>query len=197
MALRRERLIQLLEESIRLVQLPKNDFMWSSWEDGAGATQEIERYLVRACEGSFDASSVGSIFLPTGPMQEVAESSGWGGRFLVLADRFDRLGGNRESCGCFDEPIPMVNAEKAGEMANAEFFVDRCAACGMAWCKSLEEVEGISGSGRWAQFPLWTLADPINMKDVRDEFERMDWQFFGGSYYGGNSGAVCIRFSVA
>jgi hypothetical protein len=29
------------------------------------------------------------LFAPTGPIQEVSLSSGWGGEFLALAERFD------------------------------------------------------------------------------------------------------------
>jgi hypothetical protein len=36
-----------------------------------------------------DALTMQVIFAPTGPMQEVSMSSGWGNRFLGLAEEFD------------------------------------------------------------------------------------------------------------
>ena len=37
------------------------------------------------------------LFAPTGPMQKVCTSSGWGNDFLALADRFDAAMGKLES----------------------------------------------------------------------------------------------------
>ena len=59
-------LLAVMLEARRLIARPENDFTWSSFIDQEAA-----------------------LFLPTGPIQEVSLSSGWGDEFVALADRFD------------------------------------------------------------------------------------------------------------
>ena len=83
-------LIAILEESKRLISLPENDFSWSSWEDAEDARREIDGVLSTLRSGeSPNVSQMQVLFAPTGPMQEVALSSGWGDAFLDLVSRFD------------------------------------------------------------------------------------------------------------
>ena len=73
-----------------LVARPENDFSWSSWRDAEDALQEIDGIITRLQRGKVPATSEMSIlFAPTGPMQELSLSSGWGNRFLGLASEFD------------------------------------------------------------------------------------------------------------
>lgn len=84
------RLIAVLEEARIRVADPDNDFSWSSWLDCHDASQELEGILVALRSGVPPRDlSMGLLFAPTGPMQEVSLSSGWGEAFLALADRFD------------------------------------------------------------------------------------------------------------
>jgi hypothetical protein len=83
-------LIQVLREARELLVRPDNDFTWSSWEDAEAALKEIDGILSRLESG--DPPRRGGIeilFLPTGPIQEVSLSSGWGQEFVDLANRFD------------------------------------------------------------------------------------------------------------
>jgi hypothetical protein len=83
-------LIQIFEEARKLVSLPDNDFTWSSWEDSADAREEIDGVLERLQTGQPPGNGAMNIlFAPTGPLQEVSLSSGWGDHFLELADKFD------------------------------------------------------------------------------------------------------------
>ncbi len=83
-------LIAVLEEAMARVADPDNDFSWSSWLDRADAIQELEGILVALRSGvSPRHLSIAFLFAPTGPMQEVSLSSGWGEAFLTLADRLD------------------------------------------------------------------------------------------------------------
>jgi len=85
-----EKLISVFEEARRLLALPGNDFAWSSWEDSRDALEEIDRILsalrsgIRPRDGTLEI-----LFAPTGPLQEVGLSSGWGDDFIALARRFD------------------------------------------------------------------------------------------------------------
>ncbi|MFO1078787.1 MAG: hypothetical protein U1E73_13780 [Planctomycetota bacterium] len=87
---RREALVDLLLELRALVVKPTNDFTWSSWIDGDQAAQELDRGVARLRAGEAPGF-LSVLFLPTGPAQELAISSGWGDTFIRLADRFDAL----------------------------------------------------------------------------------------------------------
>ena len=81
-------LIAVMRDARTLLARPDNDFTWSSWEDGEAALAEIDGHIATLERGSVPGLSV--LFLPTGPIQEVSLSSGWGSEFLSLAERFDR-----------------------------------------------------------------------------------------------------------
>jgi hypothetical protein len=81
-------LIAVLRDARKLLALPENDFAWSSWEDREAALAEVDGHIATLERGSVPDLSV--LFLPTGPIQEVSLSSGWGPEFLSLAERFDR-----------------------------------------------------------------------------------------------------------
>ncbi|MEZ4442294.1 MAG: hypothetical protein R3B72_24580 [Polyangiaceae bacterium] len=66
---------------------PDADFTWSSWLDQVAALNELDA-RIRDLEQGHEPS-LGVLFAPTGPMQELAISSGWGEAFLALAERYD------------------------------------------------------------------------------------------------------------
>lgn len=80
-------LIEVMRETRRFLSLPENDFAWSSWKDQKAALAEIDEHLDTLQRGSVPNMAV--LFAPTGPIQEVSVSSGWGETFLRLAERFD------------------------------------------------------------------------------------------------------------
>jgi len=80
----------VLREAREFLARPNNDFAWSSWEDDAAALREVDNLIARMESGNLPSrSELTVLFLPTGPIQEVSVSSGWGDEFLNLADRFD------------------------------------------------------------------------------------------------------------
>lgn len=83
-------LLDIFQRTRDLVARPENDFSWSSWRDVNDALEEIDAILdaLRGGEAP-QKSSMSILFAPTGPMQELAQSSGWGNRFLGLASEFD------------------------------------------------------------------------------------------------------------
>lgn len=88
----RRGLAQVLESAIELIELPDNDFAWSSWESSEEAKKELSELLSRVRSGDLpDRLDVSVLFAPTGPLQEVSLSSGWGEAFLKVAERFDEV----------------------------------------------------------------------------------------------------------
>jgi hypothetical protein len=85
-------LIHVFEAVIELVSLPDNDFSWSSWEGAEEAITEVKNLISSVQKGRLpDRVKVSVIFAPTGPLQEVSLSSGWGKAFLKLAEKYDEL----------------------------------------------------------------------------------------------------------
>lgn len=82
-------LVDVLEEVRALVSRPDNDFSWSSWEDEADALKELDDLIQSVRAGGLPHFTLSVLFAPTGPLQELAISSGWGDTFLDVANRFD------------------------------------------------------------------------------------------------------------
>ena len=80
-------LVAVMREARTFLERPDNDFAWSSWTDQQAALAEIDEIIATLRRGSVPDISV--LFAPTGPIQEVSLSSGWGRDFLLLAERFD------------------------------------------------------------------------------------------------------------
>ncbi|BDW82787.1 hypothetical protein MACH24_22250 [Erythrobacter sp. Dej080120_24] len=85
-----EPVIEVLSDTRKLVALPESDFVYSGWRDQADALQKIDNVLTRLEAGDRDAlRDVELLFAPTGPLQELSLSSGWGNLYLVLAEKYD------------------------------------------------------------------------------------------------------------
>jgi hypothetical protein len=85
-----QELLNVLRQARALLALPGNDFAWSSWEDAAAALAELDRHIATIESGQLPPRlDLSVLFAPTGPIQEVSLSSGWGDEFLALAARFD------------------------------------------------------------------------------------------------------------
>jgi hypothetical protein len=83
-------LIQVLQDTRAFLMRPGNDFAWSSWEGPEQAISEIDGFIEELTAGRMpDRLAMGVLFAPTGQIQEVSVSSGWGDEFLHLAERFD------------------------------------------------------------------------------------------------------------
>jgi hypothetical protein len=79
-------LADLMTEALALVRREANDFSWSSWPDAAAASAELSRLSAEP-----DAALIAIVFAPTGPMQELAMSSGWAHDYVALANRIDSV----------------------------------------------------------------------------------------------------------
>ena len=85
---RLNKLITILREAKAFLALDGNDFSWSSWRDQNQAIYEIDSIIIKLENGSVPDIRV--LFAPTGPIQEVSLSSGWGHEFIELAEQFDK-----------------------------------------------------------------------------------------------------------
>ncbi|MEV0133968.1 hypothetical protein AB0H83_36560 [Dactylosporangium sp. NPDC050688] len=81
-------LLAVLADVRAMLARPGNDYTWSSFIDAGTALEEIDEAIAVVRAGG-TPTACGVLFAPTGPIQEVALSSGWGDEFLDLADRFD------------------------------------------------------------------------------------------------------------
>jgi len=88
----RDALLTVLRDTRLLLARPENDFTWSSWEDTDAALREIDAVIALVSNGALpDRRQLAVLFAPTGPIQEVSVSSGWGEMFLELAERLDAV----------------------------------------------------------------------------------------------------------
>ena len=85
-----EVLINVLLETRQWLAQPNNDFSWSAWADAAAALAEVDAIVSHLRAGAVPPKpDLERLFAPTGSMQEVSLSSGWGQEFLGLAQRLD------------------------------------------------------------------------------------------------------------
>lgn len=86
----RRELLDVLRETRSLLARPDNNFDWSGWNDAGAALRMVDRLVAIVESGRLPSRWMVSIlFAPTGPIQEVSISSGWGDEFLTLASRCD------------------------------------------------------------------------------------------------------------
>ena len=84
-------LLQVLIVAKGLLADPRNTFDWSHWNDMNEATREFVEWIAKVEGGQkFDRRKLSLLFAPTGNIQEVSLSSGWGDQFLELAEDYDR-----------------------------------------------------------------------------------------------------------
>ena len=86
-----DEVIDVLETVVRILKLPGTDVAWSRYQSGDEAVADVNHHIGRLRGG--DPSHIVDLtllFAPTGSLQEISISSGWGDAFLDLAARFDR-----------------------------------------------------------------------------------------------------------
>src|SRR5262249_37236495 len=83
-------LVEVLRKTRALLVRPGNDFAWSSWENAAAALAELGGHIAAIERGQLPTRlDLTALFGPTGPIQEVSLSSGWGEEFVAVAAEFD------------------------------------------------------------------------------------------------------------
>jgi hypothetical protein len=85
-------LVSILDEVIKLVASPENDFLWSSWMGPEEAISELANYRAEIARDDFRHLATLDILLaPTGSLQELSISGGWSQAFLELSAKYDRI----------------------------------------------------------------------------------------------------------
>ena len=176
-------LVRVFDEARRLVEMSENDFSWSSWRDGEHALTEIDAIRGELLDAKLPINAK-VLFLPTGPLQEVSLSSGWGDRLLWLADWFDDALSGKD-CECYDTPITQEGNPVGVDDRHGEVSIVTCSRCGRDWLSYRYELEAFSRSGRWFLGPVTqSVSDQVKAENAREVFERLPWYFAGGSYFG-------------
>jgi len=88
-----EQLRALVVETRIFLARPGNSFDWSGWDNAKEALDEFDALVTAVLEGNDRAARtrLKLYFSPTGPIQEVSLSSGWGEEFVVLANKVDAI----------------------------------------------------------------------------------------------------------
>ena len=87
-----ENLIKLLYEIIELASTRDTNMVWSTYDTKEELILELENYIQRLKNSDFSSiEQLISLFLPTGDLQEIAISSGWGEEYLSISKKFDDL----------------------------------------------------------------------------------------------------------
>ena len=180
------RLIMVFREARQLLARPNNDFSDSGWGNTTEALEEIEPLFDPLMRGSLERSdSMSFLFLPTGPLQQISLSSGWGDEFVNLANRFDAAMKATE-CACFNShsrPGPAFH-----DLFRTQFHIDvslaQCTTCSQNWCRLFYEQEAFSRSGRWYLGAITeSQARHINKENAILTLEALEWYWYGGSYF--------------
>ena len=87
-----ENLIKLLNEIIELVSTRDTNLIWSTIDTKEELILKLENYIQRFQNNNFSSiEQLIGFFLPTGDLQEIALSSGWGEEYLAISKKFDDL----------------------------------------------------------------------------------------------------------
>ncbi|HXJ23438.1 MAG TPA: hypothetical protein VMT03_24705 [Polyangia bacterium] len=82
-------LADVLASARELLARRGNDFGRSSWKDQESALEELDHVIEKVGRGHIPKMTLDVLFAPTGPIQEVSISSGWGQEFLAVAEKYD------------------------------------------------------------------------------------------------------------
>ena len=87
-----DELVEVLRETRELLARHDNNFLWSYWDSATDALREFDAFITQIESGDTSGrSDLKLLFAPTGSIQEVSLSSGWGQEFLALSARFDAV----------------------------------------------------------------------------------------------------------
>ena len=88
--MRHQEVIDILNEVIRIVESAETDVVWSGYDSAAVVLADLTEHVERVTRKDFSRRrEIKLLFAPTGPLQEISLSSGWGAQFLGIVKRFD------------------------------------------------------------------------------------------------------------
>jgi hypothetical protein len=87
-----KKLIELIDETKKFIIEESEDFCLSGWDNSADALEKIDSLLEKSLNGDKKAlSSLGTLFAPTGPLQELSMANGWAHIYLEIAEEIDQV----------------------------------------------------------------------------------------------------------
>jgi dATP pyrophosphohydrolase len=87
-----EILVNLLDEIKEIIRTQDTDVLWSSFDTKEDFLKELDNHIQRFQNNDFSSiEKLIGLFLPTGDLQEIAISSGWGEEYLAISKKFDDL----------------------------------------------------------------------------------------------------------
>ena len=87
-----QELIAIFDDVLSYIRRPGVDLVWSHWDNVDEAIKELENHKSRFLKNDFTKLDEASfLFAPTGSLQEVSLSNGWGDEFIQLAIKMDKL----------------------------------------------------------------------------------------------------------
>ena len=87
-----QELIIIFDDLLSYIKRPGADLVWSHWDNVDDAIKELEDHKYRFLKNDFSKLDDASfLFAPTGSLQEVSLSNGWGDEFIQLASKMDKL----------------------------------------------------------------------------------------------------------
>jgi hypothetical protein len=87
-----EILINMLDEIKEIIRTRDTNMVWSTFDTKEVLILELENYIQRLQNNEFSPiEQLIGLFLPTGDLQEIAISSGWGEEYLSISKKFDDL----------------------------------------------------------------------------------------------------------
>lgn len=94
-------------------------------------------------------------------------------------------------CPCLGTPFDGLSTyrELGMDAWLGEATLLYCRRCGRYWLRYFYEVEAFSQSGRWYLGVLSAaVLASLGLANAKETLEELGWYFYGGSYYGGQSG---------
>jgi hypothetical protein len=98
---------------------------------------------------------------------------------------------NQIACDCIAAPLKYLEPLKEIGLDSrfAEVSVLVCRKCGQPWLRYLYELEAFTGSGRWYLGPIsLKQLSALTAETAKSMLEKLDWYYYGGSYFKGCSG---------
>jgi hypothetical protein len=80
----------ILNDVVAVCEASPQNVDWAGYEDQSELLEDLRQHIRRLRTGDLRGlSDLRVLFLPTGPLQDIAIDSGWHEIYLVLASRFD------------------------------------------------------------------------------------------------------------
>lgn len=182
-----EALLRIAAETSHLLGRNSNDFSYTCWDSRGEAQAELSSICAMLENDPPRAfKSLEFLFLPTGPLQELGLSSGWGDEYLELADAFD-VAMAATACQCTTKyPFQNATVQDLGLDSDfAEVSVERCKVCGQYWLRYFYENEAFSRSARWYLGAIESSeAESVTIQSARAVLESLGSYFQGGRWFG-------------